>query len=199
VKRIRLLLMSALLSVACIRAVEVRADAAEDEGESGWVEKNLNPRTEWVEGLMTPFNRWVEKNIQQEDALPASDRALTDFNTQPPPAGLISPQEAGRLILLLESGQVLKVEYMATEPPAYKVRLLSEQGSIQQFYVNALDGTLLDDEPVALPDDESAALLDDESAALLDDEPAASDNPQKEDKKNTTSKSPQNEGKETTP
>ena len=190
-KRIRLLLMSALLSVACIRAVEVRADAAEDEGESGWVEKNLNPRTEWVEGLMTPFNRWVEKNIQQEDALPASDRALTDFNTQPPPAGLISPQEAGRLILLLESGQVLKVEYMATEPPAYKVRLLSEQGSIQQFYVNALDGTLLDALPVALPDDESAA--------LLDDEPAASDNPQKEDKKNTTSKSPQNEGKETTP
>lgn len=117
--------------------------AAAQDDDSGWVEEKLNPRTEWVERLMTPFNRWVEKSIQGESH-DASSPAPADFSAGQPPANAISPQEAARLAVLLKPGEVLLVRYLPTPSPLYAVRLLSRQGNITTFYLNALDGTLMD-------------------------------------------------------
>jgi len=171
VKRIRLLLLI-LLTFGVTANVYAGRSAGSDEDninadnssaqkqhdEKGWVEKNINPGTEWIEGLMTPFNRWVEKNIQDEPATQTDDRLITDFNGIQPTAGVISPQEAARLVLLLEPGRVVKVEYIPSQPPAYVLRLLDNSGLIQHFYLNATDGTLLDDAPLVSP--ESGATQD---------------------------------------
>lgn len=130
------------------------AGAAQKEGDGGWVEEELNPRTEWVERVMTPFNRWVEKSIQGQHQ-DASSPVPSDFTAGQPPANAISPQEAARLAVLLNPGKVLLVRYLPTPSPIYAVRLLSRQGNITTFYLNALDGTLMDVPEGAASEDET--------------------------------------------
>lgn len=119
---------------------------AHAEGEKGsWVEEKMNPSTEWVEEAVSPLTRWMERRIQSPKAAePTLDR-VQQPNQLPP--GLISPQEAARLLLLLFPGEVLRIQLMDTEPNAYSIKLLSSAGSISSFYLDARDGTLLDQLP----------------------------------------------------
>lgn len=113
-----------------------------DEEKGSWVEEKINPSTEWVEEAVSPLTRWMERRIQSPKAAePALDRIQQP--SQLPP-GLISPQEAARLLLLLFPGEILRIQLMDTEPNAYSIKLLSSAGSISSFYLDARDGTLLD-------------------------------------------------------
>jgi len=147
VKHVCRLILTGLLLVPAAWA----ESREEQQGSEGWVEDNLNPGTEWVERMMTPFNRWVERQIQEPQMAPDDSSVLTDFQDGSPPPGAISPQEAGRLILLLEDGQILKVQYLPVTPPTYEVRLLNSAGRISHHYLNAMDGTLLDQPPAGNP------------------------------------------------
>lgn len=154
VKYVCRLVLTGLLVVPVVWAEGNEQQAGgEQQASDGWVEDNLNPGTEWVERMMTPFNRWVERQIQEPQPPVEQANIVTDFQNGTPPAGTISPQEAGRLLLLLEDGQILKVQFLPGTPPAYEIRLLSNAGSITHHYLNAMDGTLLDQAPASIGDE----------------------------------------------
>lgn len=121
------------------------------DSESGdWVEENISPSTEWVERAFVPFTRWMEKAIQD----PSPSNPQGDFVSEVPdplPIGVIPPSEAARLLTLIQRGKVLRVQWLATEPPVYVLRLLSRAGRIQLYYMNAKDGTLLEQAPAPKP------------------------------------------------
>ncbi|WP_430460339.1 hypothetical protein ACQUQU_14090 [Thalassolituus sp. LLYu03] len=135
----------ALADEADARAHADDQNRVQREGNSEWVEETLVPRTEWVERLMTPFNRWVEKRIQGDGRERRSAPGpAADFSAGQPPANAISPQEAVRLAQLLLTGQVLLVRYYPEPIPLYAVRILGRKGNVANFYINAIDGTLVD-------------------------------------------------------
>lgn len=119
---------------------------ADEDQAPGWVEEKINPSTEWLEGVVSPVTRWMERNIHDQEA-PAGEVVSGARQSQHIPAGLIDPEEAGRLLQLLYPGDILRIELLATVPQSYAVKLLSASGSISTFYLNASDGTLLDQLP----------------------------------------------------
>lgn len=142
-----------ILSVCC---QQVWAEKDREEAASGWVEEKINPSTEWLEGVVTPVTRWMERNIQDPEVHRGE---VVSGATQPQniPSGLIDAAEAGRLLLLLYPGDILRIELLATQPYAYAVKLLSASGSISTFYLNATDGTLLDQRPPLAVDNNDSA------------------------------------------
>jgi len=138
------LLRTFLCGVALLLPVTALADEASDS-KSGWIEEELNPRTEWLEQAVIPVTRWMERNIQGKQQGVGSIADLPE--QQNVPDELIPPLEAARLLLLLFPGEVLRVQLLDTTPPAYTIKLLSESGSISSFYLDARDGTLLEQLP----------------------------------------------------
>ncbi len=140
------------LATLLLWCVAVGAQAEQKDNKPTWVEEQISPTTEWVERAVVPFTRWMEKSIQE----PTKQRQQ-DFVSevpQPLPAGIISPKEAARLLALLESGQLLRVQWLSSTPPVYVLRMLSSNGRVRVFYMNARDGTLLDTPPtVTEPED----------------------------------------------
>ncbi|MCD8522932.1 MAG: hypothetical protein LRY66_16405 [Saccharospirillaceae bacterium] len=153
-------MMAALLTVVLLQGIVSPALAGERErdegntppahGGSDWVEETITPKTEWVEEIFTPFNRWVERKIQgkpttaEPPALSSPDVFSHQIN---PPDNAISPQEAGRLLLLLYPGEILRIHFEPGPPAFYLIKLLGSKGNIASYYMHAIDGTLLDDLP----------------------------------------------------
>ena len=125
------------------------------EDNNSWVEEKINPSTEWLEETVNPVTRWMERRIHT----PVQPQPVLDDVPVPGqiPAELIAPQEAARLLLLLFPGDVLQIRLLATQPNAYSIKLLSDSGTISTFYMDARDGTLLEQLPPleAMPEDSS--------------------------------------------
>ncbi|WP_157729706.1 hypothetical protein [Bacterioplanes sanyensis] len=119
---------------------------ASDDDSDNWVEERISPSTEWVERAFIPFTRWMEKAIQDPQPDLPEQSFVTDVPS-PLPQGVIPPTEAARLLGLLHKGKVLRVHWVEATPPAYLLRMLTKAGRIDVFYMNARDGTLLEQAP----------------------------------------------------
>lgn len=128
----------------CCVCLSVPLHASDEDGNT-WVEETINPSTEWLEELMTPASRWMERRIQGAEQAPPVIRDAPQ-NSQLPD-GVIAPTEAARLLTLLYPGEVLSVRLLDTQPSSYSIKLLLSSGTISTFYLNAADGSLLDERP----------------------------------------------------
>ena len=140
-------------------AESTRSEQAEEnwseEGfqEEEWQEEELSSTSEWIENIASPVARWIEQKVQAPAAVHNCDNIPTIENL---PEDVISPQEAGRLLLLLFPGKVLHIEYLPKPINVYQIKHLSEGGSVAQYYLLATDGTLLDELPTpTLPTSET--------------------------------------------
>lgn len=117
---------------------------ADDNTDGKWVEEPVI-KTEWLEQVVSPVSRWMEQRIQGSQHSAPIVHEAPEVATLP--SHVISPTEAARLLALLFPGEVLRVQLLNTQPTAYSIKLLSEQGSISGFYMDATDGTLLENRP----------------------------------------------------
>ncbi|WP_420588369.1 PepSY domain-containing protein [Bacterioplanoides sp.] len=135
------------LTIALMLAVAPTA-VADNNTDGKWVEEPVI-KTEWLEQVVTPVSRWMEQRIQGSQHSAPVVHEAPEVATLP--THVISPTEAARLLTLLFPGEVLRIQLLDTQPTAYSIKLLSEQGSISSFYMDAADGTLLEDRPPLAP------------------------------------------------
>jgi hypothetical protein len=103
--------------------------------EEGWVEKQIAPPTQWVESLFSPFTQWMESEIQREPDIQAAPSSAT-----PPSHHLISVQQAINTVLMKNQGKILRSQFKTGPPPYYKIKILSDEGTVSIVNVNAFSG-----------------------------------------------------------
>lgn len=131
-------------SVGVILLVFVPSVFADSHTDDQWIEEPVI-QTEWLEQVVAPVSRWMEQRIQgEQNHTPVVHEAPKAATL---PTHVISPTEAARLLTLLFPGEVLRIQLLDTQPVAYSIKLLSEQGAISGFYIDAADGTLLENRP----------------------------------------------------
>ncbi len=126
------------------------------EGESLWIEDKINPATRWLEQLVSPVTTWMEDKIQDnqnrpreiQQWQPESDTRLGPDSPQTPPDTsethiVITSDEAVAVAVAAQPGEVLRVKLLDREKPAYRVKLITDQGEIQILYVDAVTGDIL--------------------------------------------------------
>ncbi|MEH6449504.1 MAG: PepSY domain-containing protein [Oleispira sp.] len=103
--------------------------------EEGWVEKQIAPPTQWVESIFSPFTQWMESEIQRQPDTQAIPSAVT-----PPSHHLISVQQAINSVLGKYQGKILRSQFKTGPPPYYKIKILSDKGTVSIVNVNAFSG-----------------------------------------------------------
>lgn len=104
--------------------------------EEGWVEKKIAPSTQWIESIFAPFTQWMENEIQQEpetQAIPSTNNS--NYH-------LISVRHAIKVVLEKHSGKILRTQFETGPPPYYKIKILSNKGTVSVFNVHAFSGEL---------------------------------------------------------
>lgn len=105
--------------------------------EEGWVEKQIAPPTQWVESVFAPFTQWMEDGIQQQLDIP-----ITPTSGIPSNPRLISVQQAINTAVDKYPGKVLRSQFKTGPPPYYKIKLLSDNGTVLTVNVHAFNGKL---------------------------------------------------------
>lgn len=111
--------------------------SAHDAIEEGWVEKKIAPPTLWIESIFAPFTQWMESEIQQEP-----DSQAPSFSDPSSSHRLISVKYAINTVLEKYPGKVLRSQFKTGPPPYYKIKILSDKGSISIFNVHAFSGNV---------------------------------------------------------
>jgi hypothetical protein len=104
--------------------------------EEGWVEKKIAPPTQWVESIFAPFTQWMESEIQQD---PVTQTTPFTNNSS---HQLISVRRAIELVLEKNPGKILRSQFKTGPPPYYKIKILSDKGTVAVFNVHAFSGEL---------------------------------------------------------
>jgi len=105
--------------------------------EEGWVEKKIAPPTQWIESIFAPFTQWMESEIQQE---PGSQ--TSSFSEPSTSHHLISVKYAINTALENNPGKVLRSQFKTGPPPYYKIKILSDKGTISVLNVHAFSGNI---------------------------------------------------------
>ncbi len=107
-----------------------------DSVEEGWVEKKIAPSTKWIESIFSPFTQWIEREIHQE-----SNSQIRPTKTPSNPQ-IITAQHATNSVLEKFPGKILRNQFQTGPPPHYKIKLLSDNGTVSVFTVHAFSGQL---------------------------------------------------------
>lgn len=102
--------------------------------EEGWVEKKIAPPTQWIESLFASFTGWMESEIQRT---PDTTNNATNIA---PNSDVISIRQAIAIVLKQHPGKVLRSQFYIGPPPHYQIKVLSDQGNVSIFYINAFSG-----------------------------------------------------------